>query len=150
MVSAFFKRSFFPNPISLILYVMLRLGETIFHNCNFCADRFSVSVALLMHKIQCHCWDSNGKPSSFDTFIAGLITEEKKHSSDANFNYTINITTSVTQTVKQCFVKAEPFIEMVSDDIDCIAMDDSEQTKFEQTFSQTSEIVIDRNKTLRF
>lgn len=100
-----------------------------------------------MHKVQCHSWDSDGKPISLDTFLGELIKEEAKHSSDANFHYTFNITTRVTQTAKECIVKAEPFMEMIPDDIDFIKMDISEQIILDQTFALPSKSLLDPTKT---
>lgn len=102
-------------------------GPTVHHSCGICADRFSLSAALLLHKIQCHSWNSNGQPTNFDTFLADLITQETKHSSDEDFNYTFVITTSITQIAKECIVKAEPFTEIPPDDnMDLVVMEISD------------------------
>lgn len=111
------------DPLSDILHLFC-VGQTVHHSCGICADRFSLSVALLLHKIQCHSWNSNGKIENFNTFLADLIKAETKHSSDEDFNYTFVITTSVTQIAKECIVKAEPLAEIAPDDnVDLIEME---------------------------
>lgn len=75
-----------------------------------------------MHKMQCHSWGSNGKFASFCEFIDELIRDEIKHTSDEDFHYTFTITTSVTQTAKECIVKAEPFT-IIPGEMDIIEMD---------------------------
>lgn len=91
------------------------------YNCTLCSESFSLSVALLIHKVYCHSWAKHGKAANLFTYFGELIREEKKYSSDENFDYTFIITTSVIQTSKQ--IKTEQFSDIMTNELDpnCIS-----------------------------
>lgn len=103
---------------SQILLVFCLPGQANFYNCSLCSERFSISVALLMHKVECHSLVTNDKPAIL--FLEELIKVETKYLSDENFDYTFIITTTVTQTAKQIKEEQYSFSDIKPDEVDLI------------------------------
>lgn len=115
--------------------MLFPIGSIQQHDCNICCEKFSLSCALLIHKIISHT-DSEPKIA---TFLPELVHQESINSSDSDYEYVFVVKTTVLQTPK---VKLERIYADDDDDetILSIAKDFSRDIEASNTGDQKYDI----------
>lgn len=73
------------------------------HECPICLEKFLLSSTLVVHKMQMHLSDSEGKNAcnKISTFLLDLLVEESLYCSDEDSEYTFTFITNVKQMPKR-------------------------------------------------